>query len=150
MKTRFAYIVILLGCLLSGACHDHAEVWDQIPQPVVKFIETYWPGTYARSYNQAKDGTITVDIAYGPGLKFSADYGWISVDGYGETLPAQFVYDCMPPDLYRYLEETEAVNQVFGASRNARTYELRLLDRNLTYTIATGEIRSADATPTSI
>ncbi len=149
MKTRFNYILSLLFCVCLAACHDHEEVWNQIPQPIVNFIEAYWPGTYARSYNQAKDGTISVDIAYGPGLTFTHDYGWISVDGYGEPLPQQFLFDCMPQNLYRYLEETEATDRVFSAERNARTYELVLLDQNLTYTIATGEIRSTPTTPTS-
>lgn len=150
MKTRISYIIgLLLAFSALSACSDHAEVWDQIPQPIVNFIETYWPGTYAQSYNQNRDGTITVRIAYGPGLTFTSDYGWQSVDGYGEPLPEQFVYDCMPQDLYRYLEETEMTDQVFSVERNARTYELVLLNQDLTYTIADGSIQSTPTTPTS-
>lgn len=147
MKKGLLYILLLIPIYIVWGCHDHEEVWNEIPQPIVNFIETYWPGTYAQDYYSDSDGRHVVRIAYGPGLVFSADYGWISVDGYGEPMPEQFLFDCMPQDLYRYLKETQLTDQVFEASRDARTYELTLLNEDIIYTIADGSVHTVPTTP---
>lgn len=131
------------------SCSDkNEEVWDKLPDPIVKFIEQYWPGAYASSYD-VDDGEYQVRIANGPELDFDMNYNWTDIDGQGMPLPQVLLYDQLPTPLYEYLESGQLTDQVFEMERNNRNYKLELLNQELIYTIATQTVTSVPTTPAS-
>lgn len=59
-------------------------------------------------------------------------------------LPQVLLFDQLPPALYKYLEETENLGNVFSLERNRSTYTVVLLDETLSYDIATQQITGSD------
>lgn len=133
---------------LASCSDDDDKVWTELPDPIAGFIDEYWPGSFARSYSRDDDG-YDVQIANGPKLEFDLSYQWTEIDGKGLPLPGQLLFDQLPEPLYDYLESGQYLNQVFEIERNARYYQVELLNQELTYTISTGTIRSSATTPTS-
>ena len=146
MKMKMNCLLVLAALFAAwglAACDDDAaKVWNELPDPIAKFIDEYWPGSFARSYTHDDDG-YTVQIANGPQIVFDTGYQWTGIDGKGLPLPQQLLFDQLPAALYDYLESGEYLNQVFGVGRDARQYTVELLDQELVYTIATGTVRSA-------
>lgn len=126
------------------ACH-HAEIWDELPQEISEFITRYFPSSELQSYTN-NAGSYHVRIDDGPGLTFGATYQWTDIEGYGMPLPQVLLFDELPPKIYQYLQETEQLNAVFAMRRDATRYTLTLLDNDLMYDIATGEL--SGTTPT--
>jgi len=121
---------------LSGC---DSEEWDSMPQEIQKFVVKYYPGSIIESYSDDASG-YHVDIKDGASLTFSTPSSWQSVNGNGVVLPSMLIEDEMPPALYRYLLETEAVSSVYMATRDARVYRLRMFDSELSYDISTGRV----------
>lgn len=135
--------IILSLALVCGlcACSDNTNTYDEMPETIQQFISHYWPNPEIESYTHPSANLYAVDIKNGPSIEFDASYSWTDVDGDGLPLPGEFLYDQLPSPLYQYLEGGGYLNQVFEAERNSKTYELDLLNFDLTYDIATGTIR---------
>ena len=134
---KLALIFLLTATLWS--CSSN-EGYDELPAPIVTFITKYWPNPVIETYSHPSADEYVVDIKDGPKLEFDENYSWTDVDGVGMPLPQVFLFDQLPGALYEYLEAGSYTNQVFEVERNARTYELELLNIDLTYDIATGKI----------
>lgn len=130
---------IALGIIivLMGACNNDA--WDELPSAISQFVSEYFPFGELQSYTSEK-GVETVNIKNGATLVFNSDYEWTDVNGNGETLPQQFLFDKLPPKLYRYLEAIEAQNDVYRVHRTSGLITVTLLDSYLTYDRQSGEI----------
>lgn len=128
---------------LMSSCKDN-EPWDQLPDPITQFINQYFPNSGIEGFSDSPT-TYHIRISDGPGLTFDKDCQWEAINGYGMPLPQVLLFDQLPPALYKYLEETEDLNQVFSIERNARTYTVVLLDSTLYYDIHTQQITGSDA-----
>ena len=73
-------------------------------------------------------------------ISFDSRYRWVTVNGYGSTLPQMFLFDQMPPSLYSYLQETDNVNEVYSVTRDTAVYTVNLQDNTITYDIDSGTI----------
>lgn len=142
MKKIAVYLIISVAAAALGACSsaDNA-VWDELPLKITTFLNCYFPEQAVDRYVE-EHGDYYVNIKNGASIIFDAGYNWISVNGNGGTLPALFLFDEMPPALYAYLQENEAVNSVYKATRDATTYELALEDETISYNINTGIVTS--------
>ena len=140
MKKFLPALMLLAATLGIAACSDNKD-YDEVPEPIIMFLTKYWPNPIIENYSHPNSNTYEVDIKNGPSFVFNGDYDWTEADGEGLPLPEVFLYDQLPSTLYNYLEGGEYLNQVFEIERNARTYELSLLNINLTYDISTDSIR---------
>lgn len=125
-------VAALLGIMVVSACNDTDNDWDQAPRPVQEFIAEYFPGQTISDISQ-QGNLIYVRLKNSAAINFTADgYKWVSVNGYGQTLPRQFLFDCLPPALYEYLQTTSSLGEVYRVSRDGQAYTVALLD----YTVA--------------
>lgn len=130
---------IALGIIiiLMGACDNDA--WDDLPSAISQFVSEYFPFGELQSYT-SENGVETVVIKNGATLVFDRNYEWTDVNGNGEILPQQFLFDKLPSKLYRYLESVEAQNDVYRVWRTADMITVMLNDSYLTYDLQAGEI----------
>lgn len=131
---------LLLVCTALWACSSNEE-YDNVPEPIITFITQYWPNPVIESYSHPSDGDYKMEIKDGPGLEFDADYRWTMIDGNGLELPQVFLFNELPGKLYEYLEGGEFLDQVFSIQRDSKTYELSLLNSDISYDIATATVR---------
>lgn len=146
-RAMLSAIVAALLFLAPAACHNDNE-WNQLPAGIAQFVSKYFPGQGVGSYTHSAS-SYHVRIDNGPGLTFDNDYAWITVDGYGSTLPQVFLFDQLPPKLYAYLQDTQQLDGVFGVDRDSKRYVVSLMDSSLIYTITTGEITGASVSQTA-
>ena len=130
-------IMIMMLAVLAG-CSDH-DIWDKMPDPISKFITTYFPNQEVIHYSKTDDAQ-TVAIKNGVTMKFNDQNSWVDINGNGGVLPQILLDDQLPEPLYRYLQEMEVTNGVYRIERNAEAYIVELKDSAVRYVIATGEI----------
>lgn len=145
LSTLFNFLMMAVTPLMviCSSCKD-SEPWDQLPIDISQFISQYFPNSGIDSFSESPT-TYHVRITNGPGLTFDKDCDWEVINGYGMPLPQVLLFDQLPPALYKYLEETEDLNEVFSIERNRKTYNVVLLDSTLYYDIQTQEITGSDA-----
>lgn len=130
-------ILVLAALIITGACSSN--VWDELPENVSSFVGEYFPGQGIRSFSEEGDGEQVV-LNNGTSILFDKNGEWTTVDLGGSVLPEVFLYDCVPPALFQYLEETSNTDNVYKAERTSREYILTLTDTYITYNIETGDI----------
>jgi len=128
--------------MLTGACSSN--VWDELPEKISSFVAEYFPGRGIKSYT-VTDSEERVQLNGGTTLVFDSNREWTTADPDGDVLPEVFLYDCMPPPLFQYLENTSNTANVYKAERTSRDYILTLNDTYITYNIETGEINCPPA-----
>lgn len=134
---KYILVALLVGLMALGACSSN--VWDDLPSPIAKFIEQYYPGSTVENYHELDEGYY-VKIKNGATLKFDSELAWTSVDGNGVTLPQVMVYDQLPPALYTYLQGNEEQSGVYSMTRDARFYKLTMSDTVITYDVTTEKV----------
>jgi len=112
-----------------------------LSNPIATFVSMYWPNADIESTTTQSDGSTVVIIHNGPEIVFDKSNSWTEIDGNGLPLPSVLLYDQLPSDLYRYIEETDNTQSVFTLKRTPLQYFVQLLDTSLTYDIATGDLR---------
>lgn len=130
--------------LIAGlwACSNNDDnYYNEVPQPIITFITQYWPNPVIREYSHPSSNVYEIEIKNGPSLDFDGNFAWTEIDGNGMPLLRELLYDQLPTELYQYLESGSYLEQVFEVDRNARTYNVDLLNVDLVYDIATGVIR---------
>lgn len=137
MRRRFLILISLLAGICFQSCHN--SVWDEMPAPIVEFVSRYFPEQDVAEYGSTDDG-YHVRLRNSAAITFNNSYRWMSINGYGGTLPQMLLFDELPPALYEHLQAIEELNNVYAVSRDTRNYFVRLLDSDLNYNIATDEI----------
>lgn len=130
-------VVVSLIIMLTSACTNNA--WEELPTTIVSFIEEYFPAGEVQSYTEKGD-SFTVQIKNGATLKFDRNYAWMDVNGNGESLPGNFLYDRLPDELYGYIESIESAGYVYRVRRHSRMFDVLLADDAITYDEITGTI----------
>lgn len=133
---------IALVSTAFSACKD-SEPWDDLPEKISNFVTQYFPNTGIDSFSESST-TYHVRMSDGPGITFDKDCQWEAINGYGMPLPQVLLFDQLPPALYKYLEETENLGNVFSLERDATTYTVVLLDSTLSYDIQTQIVTGSD------
>ena len=135
--------ILFATVLLAFAGCKDSEPWNELPDKISNFITQYFPNTGIESFSESTT-TYHVRMSNGPGLTFNKDCDWEAINGYGMPLPQVLLFDQLPPALYKYLEETENLGNVFSLERNKATYTIVLLDSTLTYDIQTQDITGSE------
>lgn len=128
-------ILLSVIVIMMGACGS--TVWDDVPGSITTFVLEYFPNMDISSYVEAKDGSSTVVMKDGPTLKFNSGYEWTSVNGNGNVLPQNFLFDRLPARLYDYIEELEQQNDVYAVSRGEKDYRVEFHDTYVVYDAVT-------------
>ncbi len=135
---RLTWILTAALALAATACSDSSNnVWDDLPEGISEFIAMYFPEQGVSKYVES-DGEYYVTLKDGPEIIFNSERQWIAMDGRGATLPTMFIFDQMPSPLYAYLQNAEAVDKVYKATRDASGYVLTLANETVTYSYADG------------
>ena len=138
MKKTFLLFIALIALTVTG-CHNDSE-YDLLPLGAADFISQYWPDPYIESVTTPSKGETQVVVKNGPTIVFGSNNEWVEIDGNGMPLPQVLLFDQLPPKIYQYLQETGQLNAVFAVRRDSTEYALTLLDQNLRYDIASGEL----------
>lgn len=145
-KNILSILLLITGLTIIYSCSSDDE-WNEMPSPVAQFVAHYFPEQGISDFGES-DGIYHVKMKNGAALSFSSDYEWISVNGYGGTLPQVFLFDQLPPALYEYIQESNMLNNVYSVTRDSHHYTVALLDSSLIYEIKTGKIIESP-TPTA-
>ncbi len=138
-RNTYTFIALLVLIATIGACSS--TPFDDLPTPIASFISEYFPFGSIESYKvDEENGNSTVQISKGARLSFDSDYRWVDVDGCGQTLPQQFLYDQLSPTLYDYIESIEHQTDVYRVRRTAATVVVDFSDSDLEYDIVTQTI----------
>lgn len=137
VKGGIIAIIALLGMLLFSGCGN--DDYNELPRQIQTFLNTYYPGEGVANFNES-DGTYTVNLDRSATIIFNPDLIWISIDGNGETIPTQFLYDKLPSPLYAYIVSSDNLNEVYSVSWNAGIYQVKFLNNAITYDTVTEEI----------
>lgn len=140
LRHMLPLLAALAICLGPASC-SHDDVWSEVPSTIAVFINRYFPNSQLSSCNRA-GSDYRVRIKDGPGLTFNSDCEWTVIAGYGEKMPQVLLFDQLPPALYDYLEEAQALNSVYSMERDKARYIVGLQNTSVIYTIATGRISS--------
>lgn len=125
--------------LILGACSSNDEVYNNMPQDITYFVAQYYPSSKVETFTQT-DERYRVVLDDGPTIVFDKTCSWEMLNGNGSTVVQNFLFNELPPEMYEYLQSTNALNEVFSVSRDSKEYTVVLLDSTLTYDIATGKI----------
>ncbi|MDE7411424.1 MAG: hypothetical protein K2M94_05230 [Paramuribaculum sp.] len=130
---RKIFGVLLTGVfvLMAGACSSNNE-WNELSSPISAFVTRYFPFSVVQSYSKDKN-VSTVILKYGPKLTFNASDVWLDVDGRGDVLPEDFLFDQLPDMLYDYLESMEELNMVYRVNRADRIIDVYLANDKVQY-----------------
>lgn len=131
------YAILIFTVTTLPSCHS-AE-WGDVPSEITEFLSKYFPEQEISDFGSTDDG-YHVRLKNSVAVTFNNNCAWLSVNGYGETLPQMFLFDELPPVLYAHLQELEELNNVYAVSRDTKSYFVRLLDSDLNYTISNDEI----------
>ncbi len=142
--TLYAGRAILAALAIFAAGCTGADLWDSVPSEARNFIDRYYPNSELSAYEKGKD-SYTVELKDGPGFIFDSTNSWTSISGNGMPLKEVLIYDEAPGKLYDYLETIEETDGVFDMTRNSMTYTVTLLDSEIVYTIASGDVSGAQA-----
>lgn len=140
-------IAIVACCATSGCSSDDA--WNELPSTISQFVSKYFPEQGVSGFGES-DGIYHVKMKNGAALSFASDYSWISVNGYGGTLPQMFLFDQLPPELYEYIQGLDQLKDVYSVTRDDRHYTVSLLDSSIIYETATGKISYPRAAKVSV
>lgn len=135
-----------MATMAACVCACSNEAYNDMPSQIQSFIAQYYPNSELATFTST-DSTYTAVIKNGPTFVFASNYGWLSLNGNGSTLPQVFLFNELPTKLYDYLEETENTNNAFIATRNSSVYTVTLLDTRVTYTVASKEITGEEISP---
>lgn len=138
MKKHITRFIIFLSVIV-GATACESNDWADVPQPVARFLNEYFPLQNVSECTHTEDG-YHVKLHNSIALTFDQDYSWTSVNGYGNTLPEMFLFDQLPPALYAYLQDLSLTNQVYSVTRDKFDYKVALLDYSVTYSIDSGTV----------
>ncbi|MDE7120443.1 MAG: hypothetical protein K2O10_07520 [Muribaculaceae bacterium] len=134
-------LAVILGIMIVTACTDNDNDWDQAPRAVKEFVAEYFPGQTISDISHQGD-VVYVRLRNSAAINFrQSDYKWISVNGYGQPLPAQFLFDCLPPALYEHLQATSSLGEVYRVSRDKDSYTVALLDYTINFDTETSQIK---------
>lgn len=140
MKHTLRHLLIFIAMIaMFGACSSNSQIWDEMPAPISKFINRYFPNIAIDTYDPSGN-SYYVKLRGSDAMTFGRDFAWESIDGLGEKLPQILLFDQLPPAFYEYLQSIEATDGVYSVMRDARTYNVMLLSGSLTYNIETGNI----------
>lgn len=129
-------IVLLAGLSVTSCGSDEA---DKLPDEIQSFISVYFPGQEVENYTES-GGVYTVNLRNSATLTFNATPVWIGVDGNGNVLPTQFLFDELPSGLYDYIETTDNLNEVFYVKRASGIYTVSFHNYVIAYNSANGDI----------
>ncbi len=141
LPSIFNILMMAVTPMLAIVSCQTNRLWDELPLDISRFINEYFPNGAIDSYSSTPT-SYHVRISDGPGLTFGQNYQWEEINGYGMPLSGVLLFDQLPPHLYKYLEETSNLDQVFVMERTSRIYTIVLLDSTLTYDISTQAISS--------
>jgi len=136
---RLIVSLALLATLFAFPSCNDSELWDELPAKVSEFINQYYPNCDLQSVSAGPNG-CHVRIDDGPSMSFDKNEQWTAIDGYGMPLLQVLLFDQLPPAVYEYLQGSDQLNSVFSMSRDKVSYTIVLLNSNLYYDIATGEL----------
>lgn len=146
-RNSLSFLALMVIVVLMGACNNN--VWDELPSPIANFISEYFPFGEVNTYTVTKDGSV-VTIKNGATLKYDNNYEWTDVNGNGQILPEQFLYDNLPPVLYNYIQEMEADNSVYRVIRTDRIIKVEFHDSEVEYDETTGTITYPSVSSNSV
>lgn len=131
--------MIALIAIFAQACSNDPE-WNELPRAAAQFVSEYYPAQGVTDVTRNEDGHLVVKLQSGVIITFNNNYDWISVNGYGSTLPQNFLFDRLPPALYSYLQEIESVGDVYRAEQNSREVIVELQSATVIYNVDDGSI----------
>lgn len=131
-----AAILLIAGMLFSGCGNDD---YKHLPREIQTFLNTYYPGQGVSNFQESA-GMITVNLDNSASLVFNPAMVWVSVDGNGNTLPGQFLYDQFPHTLYNYIETTDNLQEIFSVIRDSGIYTVTFHNYVIAYNSVTEEI----------
>lgn len=138
-RNTLTSIALMVIIVMMGACGNSA--WDELPQSIQRFVNEYFPFGEIQSYTTGQNGSV-VSIKDGATISFNTDYAWVDVNGNGEVLPQQFVYDQLPATLYNYIESMEEDHSIYRVRRSLHIITVEFLDSAIAYDENTGTITS--------
>lgn len=138
-------LALICGILMPmlSYCTEDTD-FDDLPAPIQKFVAKYYPEIAVEDYNFS-NGVYTVSLRGSAMMHFDAQMVWTSVDGRGGVLPQMFLYDEMPEAVYEFTETTGSIGRVYSATRNSSMFALHLLDQDIVYDIASGQVSTVTA-----
>lgn len=139
IKSKFIVLILPLFALILSC--QGTDTYSDLPRPIAQFVSQYWPNPDVSSFSVLNDSTFEVRIKNGPTIKFNDEYDWILINGNGLTLPVILLYDCLPNKLYDYLLSGSMLDKCFVLERTSRSYDLTMLNDNITYDVRTNDIR---------
>ncbi len=135
---------VILGVLVITACSDSDNDWNEAPRSIQEFTAEYFPGETISDITKEGD-VIYVRLKNSAAINFKAsDYSWISVNGCGNTVPQQFLFDCLPPALYEFLQANTSLNKVYRVTRDSKNYIVALQNNSISFDVKTGKISYID------
>ena len=136
-KNSFGLAALMVLVMLMGACNDDA--YNELPDPVAKFVSEYYPFTEVSGYTMS-EGNYVVSMRNGATLVFDSSLAWIDVNGNGGVVPQTFIYNCLPETLYDYIQEMELTQSVYRVTRTSQEITVYTIDTYFRYDIATRQI----------
>lgn len=144
----FRYLATMLlwtaAALTFYSCGN--DNYKELPPEIQQFITTYFPGEGISGYNESA-GTYTVNLDNSASIVFNPSLQWVTLDGNGNSLPRQFLFDQFPSTLYGYIETTDNLGEVYSVTRNAGIYTVTFHGYIITYNTVSGEIRPVVISP---
>ncbi|MDE6109120.1 MAG: PepSY-like domain-containing protein [Muribaculaceae bacterium] len=140
LKRLHILFIALLGITFAG-CSTDDDVWDNVPTKIAEFINQYYPNSQLSTCEKT-GSDWHVRIKDGVGITFNSQFAWTNIAGYGETMPQVLLFDQLPPALYSYLEEVQALDGVYGLERDSKQYVVALSNTSVTYDIDTESVHS--------
>ncbi len=140
MKTLISSIVLLFSLTIGlVACGDDNDYTGNVPTQIQEFVSEYFPDQAISDYSD--NGSVyRVKLHNSAAISFDDNYKWLSVNGYGNTLPQMFLFDQLPPALFSYIQEMQAVEGVYSVTRDSASYTVSLINSTVTYDIKTGVV----------
>lgn len=135
--SRSVFPIVLLGLLGFCACSE--SVFSELPKKVAMFIEQYYPQATVESYSE-ENGLRRVDLDKSATFVFNSDDEWVSVNGNGVPIPAEFTLDEFPETLYDYLDSTMATADVYSVSRERGLWTVVLTNQVIHYDQTSGRL----------
>lgn len=144
IKKLYGWLTALTLILYSGACATTTtgeDGWGDSASEanISRFMSEYFPNRPYTMTGHSDSGVIT-RVSSGPSVSFDTAGHWISMVGYGATLPQMFLFDQLPPDLYEYIQGLNAVGEVYSVIVDRGLYTVDMLDTSVTYDNSTGTI----------
>lgn len=137
-------IISAIILLATFGCNNNDGVYNAIPREISSFVDQYYPNSEVQTFTSSGN-LYRLVVKNGPTMLFDKTYSWEMLNGNGNTLPQNFLFNELPPEVYAYLQETEDLNEVYSVERNSKDYIIVLLDYTLTYDISSGDITGGEA-----